>query len=660
MRISKLLELKYQKKSRVKGIHLSKADLKKKDYGYIPEDDFIDDEEDFDELIPFHLDTALGGCYVNEGPSELKAVIEIDAEEAMLEEDDSDEEKTDDELTTLEKQSIPEKPISESSADEVHTEEEENLKKRRATTPPSEISKKLKYTNSEVSSTENTIQATTKVTPPNPNMNRQLMETLNSLILLVKEKSDPSRKFRLNDEIMSLFDEIIKTCEKENFKNRDINRMYQYVADQMNIHPANLKEKLKTFRTNGTLGYHTSSNGSLEAHDVPKVVNNGIQDKTKVDQQQKTVLIQDAPSSSNRVEAGDILITHIKKLVSDDIEKKVRTEVNASIKASDNKKDNLIWSSTLTNYIQQFLKLFIESIASEPTITANMVVDTFKKAIYDILYPYFSECGNTQHDFQSKIKPHIEAYHSEINSIVNKKQQNGVGNSSGKQSPVTNTSKHKKDQPKQITEQTSTSTKSNKTIIDKSKQADFEKQIKTLVISGNLTQLEVAETMLNDSSLQEYISKDSIATLRSLIQARKQALKQNTSFGKNSSSVQQKNHTIATNSSSSTNGTSKGVARTSSNTNNAQVSSNKQSSLNVAQSVIAQSMKQAVNQQYLQQQNVISSLVTFLSQNQNRIPQNIMQLRNIGLSEAQLSALLSNPNQQFFAELIKQAARNRQ
>uniref|UniRef100_A0A0K0EKV8 HUN domain-containing protein n=1 Tax=Strongyloides stercoralis TaxID=6248 RepID=A0A0K0EKV8_STRER len=668
MRISKLLELKYQKKSRVKGIHLSKADLKKKDYGYVPEDDFIDDEEDFDELIPFHLDTALGGCYVNEGPSELKAVIEIDAEEAMLEEDDSDVDKSEDELIALDKQSIAEKPISESSADEVHIEEEESIKKRKAATPPPDLSKKTKYTTPEIVSTENTTQSmsqnTNKTTTPfNTNMNRQLMENLNSLLVLVKEKVDPSKKFRVNDEMMGLFDEIIKTCEKENFKNRDINRMYQYVADHMNIHTANLKEKLKTFRSNGTLGCNTTLNGNLEIQDVSKTTDNGTQEKIRTESQQKVTSSQDSTSSSNRIEAGDILIKHIKNLVSDDIERKVRAEVTASVKASDNKRDNLIWSSTLNNYVQQFLKLFTESISNEPSITANMVVDTFKKAIYDILYPYFSECGNTQHDFQLKMKPHIETYHSEINTIVNKKQQNGIGNCSGKQSPATNLPKQKKDQPKQSTEQTTVPTKSSKTVVDKNKQIDVEKQIKTLIISGNSSQLEIAEVMLNDNSLQGYISKEAIGTLRSLLQVRKQSLKQNTSLSKNTSSAPQKNPTTSTNSSSSTNGTPKSSSgRVSNNTNNVQVSNSKQPSLNVAHNVIAQSMKQAVNQQqYLQQQqNIVSSLATLISQNQNRLPQNLMQLRNFGLSEAQLSAFINNPNQQFFAELIKQATRNRQ
>uniref|UniRef100_A0A0N5BPQ9 HUN domain-containing protein n=1 Tax=Strongyloides papillosus TaxID=174720 RepID=A0A0N5BPQ9_STREA len=664
MRISKLLELKYQKKSKIKGIHLSKADLKKKDYGYVPEDDFIDDEEDFDELIPFHLDTALGGCYINEGPSELKAVIEIDAEEAMLEEDYSDEDKSDDELVTLDKQSITDKPVSESSADEVHIEEEEsNVKKRRAPTPSSDVVKKTKYTGPEIVSTENTTQATVKTTPPSTNMNGHLMETLNNLLLLVKERTDPSKKFRVNDEIMSLFDEIIKSCEKENFKNRDINKMYQYVAEAMNIHSNSLKEKLKAFRTNGTIGHQALSNGNSDTHDTPKPTNNGTQDKVRTEQQPKATVGQDTPSSSYRLEPADNLINHIKSLVSDEIEKKVRAEVNASIKASDNKRDNLIWSSVLNNYMQQFLKLFIESIANEPSITAGMVVDTFKRAINDILYPYFSECGNSQLDFQNKMKSHIETYHSEINNIVNKKQQNGIANSSGKQSPATNLPKQqKKDQPKAVTtEQTASNTKSSKVVVDKNKLADFERQIKTLIVSGNLSQLDIAEAMLNDNHLQDYIPKETILGLRSLLQARKQALKQNISGGKNVSSVPQKTSSIQANSNASSNGTTKNSTRVSNNTNNVSASSNKQSSLNMTQNAISQTLKQAVNQQLMQQQqNVISSIVTLLSQNQNRIPQNLMQLRNSGLTEAQISAFMSGPNQQFFAELVKQAARNRQ
>uniref|UniRef100_A0AC35UGC8 HUN domain-containing protein n=1 Tax=Rhabditophanes sp. KR3021 TaxID=114890 RepID=A0AC35UGC8_9BILA len=58
--------------------HFSKADLIKRNHKYDDEDDFINDEEGHDELMPFNCETTHKGHYVNEGRVELVKVFEIE------------------------------------------------------------------------------------------------------------------------------------------------------------------------------------------------------------------------------------------------------------------------------------------------------------------------------------------------------------------------------------------------------------------------------------------------------------------------------------------------------------------------------------------------------------------------------------------------------
>uniref|UniRef100_A0A0N4ZG63 HUN domain-containing protein n=1 Tax=Parastrongyloides trichosuri TaxID=131310 RepID=A0A0N4ZG63_PARTI len=677
MRISKLLEMKYQKQSKVKGLHLSKADLKKKDYGYVAEDDFIDDEDDFDELIPFHLDTALGGCYINEGPSELRAVIEIDAEEAMLEEDESDLDKSEDELVAADKQSNAEKPVSESSADEVHLDEEDvNSKKRKAPTPINDSLKRAKTT---ISENTNVMENKSKGITGNSNLNEKITPTIMSLLQLIKERQDPTKKFRVNDDMMELLDEIIKAFEKENCKNRDINKVYVYVAENMNIGTSNLKDKLKTYRTYGTIMHPPSINGSIDNNDTVKSSINTQEKQTKhvIDSQVKASTNVNGDLRCNKKDSILMFINSLRSLISKEIEHKVQSEITISLKNSDNKKDNITWGPVLTNYIEQFLKLFIDRILEDPSITHTLVVDTFTKAINDIIFPYFNEIGNTQTDFHKKISPFIEKCHGDLSQVVNKKQNKSISEAnSGKESPVTVVqNKNVKESQKQPLEQSNVPVTSTKPVFDKKKIAEIEKQIKHAILNGTINEMELADKMLNDTGIQELLSMESVLSLRSLSASRKQQVKQNSGTKSTSTSQSLKSATITSSTSAPTNGSTQRSSIRTSTTNSLTGTSSSSvpqpskpqlnSSVNVAQNVAAEMMKQAVSQQLLQhqQQNALQTIVTSLlsQQNQSRLPQNLMRLRNSGLSEAQLTAFINNPNQQYIMELMKQAAtRNRQ
>ncbi|KAL3092109.1 hypothetical protein niasHT_020580 [Heterodera trifolii] len=76
---------KKSRKKTKKAIKFAPEDVMDKGLGYDLEDDFIDDEQAYDEWVPTTMDTAKRGHYVNKGPLEFR---QIDFDQTTSEEDE--------------------------------------------------------------------------------------------------------------------------------------------------------------------------------------------------------------------------------------------------------------------------------------------------------------------------------------------------------------------------------------------------------------------------------------------------------------------------------------------------------------------------------------------------------------------------------------------
>ncbi|GMS88422.1 hypothetical protein PENTCL1PPCAC_10597, partial [Pristionchus entomophagus] len=126
--IAKRLEAKYGNKKTKSGrkIRFNEEDFIEKSLGYDCEDDWIDDSEAYDELVPSTLDTKRGGFYVNRGPLEF---VSIDDEFSDVESDDDEgRPKKSKKKEEKEKQRAPKRP--DWKADEAKKKEEDKPKKR--------------------------------------------------------------------------------------------------------------------------------------------------------------------------------------------------------------------------------------------------------------------------------------------------------------------------------------------------------------------------------------------------------------------------------------------------------------------------------------------------------------------------------------------------
>uniref|UniRef100_A0AC35TKA6 HUN domain-containing protein n=1 Tax=Rhabditophanes sp. KR3021 TaxID=114890 RepID=A0AC35TKA6_9BILA len=513
-RIVKLLETKYAEKGiKTNTKYFSKADMVKKDVGYDNEDDFIDDGEQFDELIPYNFDTPLGGYYINEGSVTLKELFEIEEPGDLSDDAESEDEEMEVNVAQAIGDTIETDGHVESDGSKITKDSVENndaatsmAKKRKLDNNIPPEAKKMKV-NGHGGPPEHHVPtgiengSSPKQSQKDGSFNGTISEKasmlIENLLQLIAVDKNPNKKFRISTSMISLVDQILRCVESENMSSRDISKIVQEIANRMGIHKSSIQAKLKQYRdtteagcssqnSNGSSGERTNITSNItsgESGERPSTTNGSNNKKYDevVEMANKSLdaaafeIISKYPPSDEPFKLRNYMLT-VRNQISKEFLNNINNDLLACVKINSAGKKHVVWSKALETKFKEVFMICFSAVKTDPLVTDEKYPDCFNRSLQASLTQLFVLNGIAIEIFQTKMLEIISsntAITAEINAAISAqekaqkeiKEQKEFENKKIAEMEAQNVAYHKKMQDEEI---------KRKNAVDEKKRRDSE------------------------------------------------------------------------------------------------------------------------------------------------------------------------------------------